>query len=292
MPNTKKRLINEVHLIGKLASFEANSINTKNGPALKVRGEVMVNTTKIQFDTFISQYNKDGSQRKNYNDFYSLASNAKSIASVGLEDADVVDVVGSIVPRDYVSRDGRLKTGFSIQGDFIYKVTGDYKPTATVAFEGFIKGSKPENQGLKVNVFGLNYRDAAVPFSFYVPSDLVDEYEVGYYDNQTAVFYIDIKSMTSAPKPAPGGIGVQRTTGRSRTEYVLAGASVAMSDDEPDAIPLEKMQEALAARKAYLKDLEEKGYRGKAASASANRPVGLGSVPQPNMNADDDELDF
>lgn len=252
----------DVKVVGRLAALTSAVRTMADGtPALSVKVEIKPDKrTRVRGEFYVPKFKKDGSIRKDFTGLEAVTQGARTIADNGEENADFVSMVAEIAPNDYVSKTtNRLVQGIILKGRFL-NLAKDYEDEgATITFEGYIKSIKEEEPGLRVTVYGLDYRGDLVPFRFYVPEELKEDFEDTYREGETASFYLDIKTVTQVSK-SDGGIGVQRTTGRDRIDYILVGATKPATGD--NEIPEDVIEKAYRKRVEYLKRLEKQGPRG------------------------------
>lgn len=303
MSDKVRQMTNKVVLTGKVAELEVKKgVTEKKVPYVSVKGTIQYGNHKAltkKFEKFVMEYSvkDDGSHKENkaYPKVIEWANNAKSIAKTSYEEATEVSIQGAFANNDYVNEKEQLVESLKVEAAFFNDVTGDYKGTADI--EGYIQTIVPEVKGedqeetgrLKVTILTNDYFGNIIPVkNIIVPVELRGAFENGYEVGQTAKLFVDFTLHEGETKPKKtGGIGVQRVTeGTSYAEMILTGADPAVDEDEENAYSREAVRIGLAERKAFLKELEEKGYQGKKSKKT------ISSVNKPITSVNDDDIPF
>lgn len=292
MPTANQSTINQFCLIGKATEFEVKKTKTANGTcALNVRGQVAIgDRVRVRFRKYVPQYTKSGAERKDYQPLLALANEVQTISKVGKENATLMEITGELRTNDYVNPQGQLVEALSNEVAFIHLNPTDPEK-AEFTIQGMIQSITDEGDGCRVLIYALDFKGDVVPFKFYVPSELADALRSSYYEQQTAVFHTEYKALATE-QVETGGIGVQFSTGKTRYDYILSGATAAVDPGMPNSIDPEVVKEGLARRKAHLAELEERGYQGNRNTASSAVPQGIGVAPSGATYSFDDDEEF
>lgn len=271
-----RTLTNKVHLAGILAELDKSDIRegvTQNNiPYISFSGAIQCGETAVstvRFRSFVKSKKSDGTDSKVYAKIKDWVKSAVPMTA-DKENPTMVDMIGSITDNPYVGSDGSLReaTQFSIQ------LIGDFREyAAEIDLEGFVHsirdevkpGDSEETTGrqrmrlVSRDIFG-NALDIK---NIVVPEDLVDPLnENGYEKGATATFFINLIPHVSKTPAKSGGIGSQRTDGKSYLEWVMTGADPVIDSSSEDALDVKVIKAAMTERQSRLKEIEEKGYLG------------------------------
>ena len=311
-----RRLVNNVHLSGRLGELEVNEGVTEKGlDYISVKGTIVCGEDPVftrRFSAWASEKKKDGSDNKNYPKIREWAKNAVPMTK-DIEHPTWVDAQGSVATMDYVNAQGTLVQGLQYNISFF----NDFKEYAcTLDIEGYIagildetKGDDEEPTGRKIlhliskNAIGNDIIDFNRYNKIIIPQDLVGDFEeYGYEVGRTATFFI---SLLPAHKEEvkKGGIGKQRVVGgQNYLEMIVTGADPMVPEDSNQALSTALIKNAKEQRKAKLKELENEGYQGgksgnskgsssSSSSGSSSSKTGIG-VRGKLSTVEDDEIPF
>lgn len=305
-----RRLINNVHLAGRLGELEIKTGKTKKDvDYISLRGVIICGEEPVysmRFRSFAQAKKSDGTDSKAYVNLCNWAKKAVPMTK-NPEEFTWVDARGSIRANDYVNQQGKLVEGYEINLNSFNDFT-EY--ACELDFEGYIAGIKDETKGedndptgrkilylIGKNTIGndiIELKNIIVPDE-YAEALEENEYETG----RTAIFF-----MTYMPNHKEeiksGGIGKQRvTSGTNYLEMVMTGADPVYSEDSDKSLSTALIKNARQERKTHLKEIEEKGYLGGAdgdsdsgSSGGTSKSSGVGQTRAKLETVDDDEIPF
>ena len=305
-----RRLINNIHLAGRLGELEIKTGKTKKDvDYISLRGVIICGEEPVysmRFRSFAQAKKSDGTDSKAYVNLCNWAKKAVPMTK-NPEEFTWVDTRGSIRANDYVNQQGKLVEGYEINLNSFNDFT-EY--ACELDFEGYIAGIKDETKGedndptgrkilylIGKNTIGndiIELKNIIVP-NEYAEALEENEYETG----RTAIFF-----MTYMPNHKEeiksGGIGKQRvTSGTNYLEMVMTGADPVYSEDSDKSLSTALIKNARQERKTHLKEIEEKGYLGGAdgdsdtgSSEETSKSSGVGQTRGKLETVDDDEIPF
>lgn len=293
---------NEIRLVGFLSDLQIDDLpRDQNGNlGLRVKKARFHNDDGVFLSlsgTRIPQFSKSGQLRGDYVSLQN-ARNLKRFELEGREGADLVTVTGEYNENIYVNQGGQLICREAIRVRNIYKASSDTPHAADLSIEGFIQTINPtEDGGLEVRIITPKF-GSAVPVRFKVRPDLAGDFEGAFMPQQTGIFNLVFTTRIEQTAPT-GGIGVQRTKGKKRTELVCLGTEGGAIPEGHEAyISPEYAAELLSKREARIQEMQAAGYMG---SRTANigiktpSPVSAPAVSTSSSDLDDwgdDELPF
>jgi len=127
--NEFRKSTNSVRIVGKLMENNLTiDEKMKRGDHTEkaIKGDLIVDMgegkeVKVQFFTYALK--SDGKKNKQYEGLVTSLREHKSAATVGLEEADIVEITGAFADNTYVSKTGEIKEGSKIAGSFVKRVS-------------------------------------------------------------------------------------------------------------------------------------------------------------------------
>ena len=305
-----RRLINNIHLAGRLGELEIKTGKTKKDiDYISLRGVIICGEEPVysmRFRSFAQAKKSDGTDSKAYVNLCNWAKKAVPMTK-NPEEFTWVDAKGSIRANDYVNQQGKLVEGYEINLNSFNDFT-EY--ACELDFEGYIAGIKDETKGEEndptgrkiLYLIGKNTigNDIIELKNIIVPDEYAEALEENEYETgRTAIFF-----MTYIPNHKEeiksGGIGKQRvTSGTNYLEMVMTGADPVYSEDSDKSLSTALIKNARQERKTHLKEIEEKGYLGGAdgdsdsdSSGGTSKSSGVGQTRGKLETVDDDEIPF
>ena len=298
------KVANSVKISGKVAELEvkhgqSKSEARKGEPYIMIRGAVQFDEKETvctkKFRTMLMAKNSSGAENKNYAKAVEWAKNAKSVASVGWDEATPVVLAGTYSDNAYVGSNGMLYEGTQIDVTQFWEVREDRPFYTECDIEGYIKEVKPETKKVEDETVETGrLRVTMVTFDFFgnaivinnivVPEEFVPDFAADYEIGKTAKLYAEYQVHKGEQKvERKGGLGKPRVTeGKSYLELVLTGtAYFPISPDEEGAISPETVKIALAERKAKHDAIKEAGETSGSISTSTTTRSGLGGSKAP-----------
>jgi hypothetical protein len=266
-------------------NFEVKQIDGKDA----ITGDIVIQVSENEIctlDVFSYKLKKDGSENAVFKGLCTVKDEYKSIAKVGVEEADRVRISGAkIVVNDFYNNAGVLKSDIKVQTNFINRLKAgeELNPKATFEVETFIHKiydhvdtKTSEVTGYKV-ISGLVpiYDGKIVPMEFIVKDpEIVQGIESLYEPGQTVRLYGDVNiAVTTTKTIVPVAIGKPKEVINTITtrELIVTGGSEPYLEDNPNSFNVETVKNAMAIRTEALEELknkkDKKNSGGKAASS-------------------------
>ena len=283
-------ILSEIDL--KYSTFMKNNVETKGvGGLIKVRVNTAINGVDTELEIpvhmFATQLTKNGTPNPAYESIERVMKEYVSIAASDIDHADRVRITrAQIGMNEYYGQNGNLVSFPRITASFVTKIAkADCKPDASfkVTFVVGAKKYETDRDGVETNrysVIGMipqyGGKIDVVPFIAINPG-VIDGISNYWTEGDTvrATGKLNFTSKTETFTQAVDfGDPVETTRTISVSELVITGGSSTPLDGD-FAIKEADVNEALAARKAYLATLKDKaankGTSGKAPAASAGR---------------------
>lgn len=274
MTNEKKlrQANNEVTIEGILQEVKMEQYS-KDGKKW-ISGQILVQQEEgsvHEISVFANEKTKAGTDNSVYKGLETVMVEYKSIAAVGLEQADRVRVDSAeLNTNDYVGRDGKLKSFTKTKANFINRVhAGDeFNPRAEFGVELFITkivkemDREGEETG-RVKVEGVIplFNGIVSPQSFIADGEGAEFVESEYEKGQTVQLYGEIINRVEVTKTerevAFGKPKVSIKEKRTR-EFLITGGEEAYDEDNINSYDPELIKKALIERETYLEELVEK----------------------------------
>lgn len=274
-------ILSEIDL--KTTSYVKDGVKVEAiGGSIKVRVETVINgeNTEIEVPVYLfsNKMTKESKPNPAYTSIEKVMNEFVSIASSSLDQADRVRINGAqIRMNEYYNENGNFTSFPRINASFVNKISkNDCKPEATfnVTFAVGNKDYELDRDGVptdKYKVTGLipqyGGKVDVVPFVTYNKGviDAISSYwQPG--DTVKATGRLNFSSKTEVKTiPVDFGEPIEKTQTITVSDLIITGGSQTPLEGE-FAINEQDLNEALAARKAYLAEQKEK-------AANKTRPV-------------------
>ena len=241
-------------------------------------GEVKELEVPVRF--FTKQYTNSGAEHPGYTGLMNIIEHGKSIAAVGLEQADAVRITGcKIAMQEYYTADGRFMTFPSINGSFVTVIKKeDMEPKAKAEVEIVVQQFKDivDKEGLEtgeLQIIGAHvgygeYTDL-IPFTTSNPKYIAAiraQYSEG--DSMKIVAALNFSSRTEKfYEEVAIGDPIERTRTVNVSDLVIA--SIAPAEAMVNDINEAELRECLKKRDARIAALKDKAGQKKAAAPVA-----------------------
>ena len=290
-----KEMVNNVVVEGILSEIGLERSNyVKNGIKYEcIRGEikVRVNTPieqggeikelEVPIRFFTRKLTNAGNENPSYTNLAELIDNGKSIAAVGVEEADAVRVTGArISMQEYYTPDGRFVSFPSVNGSFVNVIKkSDMQPKAKAEVEMIIQKmiDVTDKDGIEtgaLQIVGITvgygeYTDV-IPFVTSNPA-YVAAIKATYSDGDI-MKVVACLNFSSRTETTYEKVAIGEPIERHRTINVsdLVIASVAPTDLTDSDIEPADLQKCLAARTTRLEEAKAKSAANKNAARNKN----------------------
>lgn len=250
------------------------------GGKFAITGEIDIQTEENSVHTFrVFSYRekKDGSVSGLYKGLKTVMDEYKSIASVGVNDADRVRVSsGKLGVNEYIGQDDQLKTFPQFSANFINRIQAgeELNPHATFEVEVVIVAKKEEKdrQGEETGRLILEtyipvYGGKVIPMTFVVADqDAVSYVDSNYEKGETVRLYGDIVNrveVTTTEVNVGFGKAQPKVNRKTVRELLVTGGSEPYEEESVNAYSIETVKAALAEREIYIEEMKKKKEEGK-----------------------------
>jgi hypothetical protein len=239
-----------------------------------IGGEIDILVAEGEIHTlrvFSMKLKKDGSENGIFKGLKTVADEYKSIASVGLDEADKVRVTaGQLGVNDYVGQDGELKAFPQLSTNFINRVQAndEYSPKAEFEVEIYIQSVVEETNRegeetgrVKVKGYVPLFGGQIAPLEFVVTEEGSSYVQDTYEPGQTAKIYGDIVNkveITKVLEEVGFGKPKEKIKRNFTREFLITGGSEPYEEDNAKSYKLETIKKVLAEREVYLDGLKAK----------------------------------
>lgn len=251
-----------------------------------IKGSVTVKTSDtnfVRFSVYAAEKTKKGTSNPAYSGLETVMDQYKSIAEVGAEEADCVNVRGQLNP--YPGRDGREIVGY--RANFFNRVKREaYDPKAEFEVELFISSIVPEmvRNGEDIEETNRKIVKGWMPtYNGIEPIELIAPEEDGIADgigevftpNQTARFFGNIiNTAIVKTREIPTVLGPKRTDKKTsyKNELIITGAGAPYEEEGGAIEPYNKdtIEAAKQERENRLKENQSHSTTNNRPSAAAS----------------------
>ena len=290
-----KEMVNNVVVEGILSEIGLERSNyVKNGIKHEcIRGEVKVRVNtpieqggevkelEVPIRFFTRKLTNAGNENPSYSNLAELIDNGKSIAAVGVEEADAVRVTGArISMQEYYTPDGRFVSFPSVNGSFVNVIKkSDMQPKAKAEVEMVIQKmiDVTDKDGIETGTLQIagitvgygEYTDV-VPFVTSNPAYVAAIKAT--YDEGDIMKVVACLNFSSRTETTYEKVAIGEPIERHRTINIsdLVIASVAPTDLTDSDIEPADLQKCLAARTNRIEEAKAKAAANKNAARNKN----------------------
>lgn len=262
-------------------------LDVKNGKT-KIMGELVIQTgSEKELHTIkmlAMELKADGSENGLFKSLKTVMEDYKSIASVGIEEADRVRITaGKLGLNEYYDQSGtNLKTYQQVSTNFINRLAANEEMTPRAEFEVEIYISSiseevkgEENTGrLIIKSLIPIYGGRIIPFNFIVADEeLIDAVQSSYEKGCTVKIFGDLLSTIEVTKSTVGtaiGKGREKIVKTAIKEFIFTSGELPYEEDNANRYDREVIKKAYAERELYLQELKKKKTPGTPAPSQKN----------------------
>ena len=277
---------NKAFVIGVLKEKKIDFKVSSNGRQMASGKLVVICDTPLgkgEVEVKVMQFadKKDGTPNSLYKGLQTVAQQYKSVAEVGLENADTIKIEGSLEDETYYSANkGDFVEKLQIKATFINRVDATMAHACKVGFEGCITKTTPKDNELEVELVGIGYQGVAVPVTGVIPEHLVGAFQGRYTVGSTATLNIAILNVVTT-KEVQQEVGFGESLGEVITttvnKRIIFGGNMPKYQGVAGAIADETVKQGLALRQAKLEAKKEEAIN-KASGAGASMDAGFGGA--------------
>lgn len=201
-----KEMKNGFKIVGTLKTKDLRIDKTKSGKEA-IMGNVVVEvaeaekTHNIRVEVFSMRYKKDSDEESGLFKGYKTVMDEYIAKDDDSQNADVIEVSGSIDVNDYIDRDGNLRTSNRNRALFFGRVDKDSKQQALATVEAVITGyvDKTDTEGIptgEVNVKAatVGYGGKIIPLEKLTMDQTMDEMRQAYVEGSTGTLTIKMNN--------------------------------------------------------------------------------------------------
>jgi hypothetical protein len=244
-----------------------------------ITGDLDIQVSENEVHTvsvFSKELKKDGSENGVFKGLETVMNEYKSIADVGIEEADKVRVTnGDIRLNEYYGQDEQLKSYPQINTNFINRVQAgeEFNPRAEFEVEVVVRNVKPETnkeaeetgravlEGY-IPLFG----GRVIPFTFTVGEEGAEYVQDNYESGNTVFVYgqiVNFKEKIVKKTEAAFGKDKETITYNTVREYLITGGGEPYDEENTKAYDIELIQKALVERETYLTEMKNRKQENK-----------------------------
>lgn len=273
-----KQTLNRGVVKGKLSEKNLKFSKDDKNNIVGITGSIVVDTAtgKHQFGVFSNALTKSGDKNPMYANILALKNEYVAETDETVDNpASYIEVNFQLNVRDFIGKQGTLvkaamsmslNTANRITEKDAENVTEDDNVIVLVAMYNKMSGlpeKERDNEGDKnLEVFGVNYTGAIIPYNLYVPDDIVEDVEDIYKKGDTIHLTVQPQSFHVAgreKKKAAFGRTANLSKGYDKVRYVLIGGESVIDEEHEDWLDPELVGKALKERDKMLEDMEKGG---------------------------------
>lgn len=284
-----REAINEVVIEGKLRekNIEEATIDTKDGKAEVIRGEIIVATgenAEHRIRVFANKLTKDKKENSVYKGLHTVMEDYVSIAEAlksGLTEDEATKVritKGKLGLNEFYTPTGELRSFPVISTNFINRVQGEFNPRAEFSLELFFESlsheivNEEETGRLVVKGIVPIYGGKVIPLTLYAPKGEIADYLDSTYEvNRTGKVWGEVINEVEITKTIEKGFGKakEKIISNIKHELLITGGDEEQYDEEnTNSYSVEVIRKALADRDIYLDSLLDKSQSAKSNAKS------------------------
>jgi hypothetical protein len=277
-----REAINEVFIEGilKEKNLELATIDTENGKAEVIRGDLVITTSENsehRVRIFANKYTKENKENSVYkglvtvmNDYISIAEALKNGQTE--ENADKVRIKrGKLGLNEFYTPNGELRSFPIVTTNFINRVDKNFDPKAEFSIEAYFVSFKPEMKNdeetgrLVINTIIPLYGGKVIPLTFIAEDeDVVDYLQTNYEVNKTGKVWGELINTVDVTRIEEKGFGKSKEKIITKTinELIITGGEEDMYDeDDEKSYSTDLIKKAMAERDIYLDELLKKSKK-------------------------------
>lgn len=271
-----REAINEVFIEGTLKekNLELATIDTENGKAEVIRGELIITTdenSEHRVRIYANKLTKERKENSVYKGLVTVMNEYVSIAEAlknGQTEESAVKVrvaKGKLGLNEFYTPNGELRSFPSISTNFINRVDKNFSPKAEFSIEAYFDSFKPEMKNdeetgrLIVNTIVPLYGGKVIPLTFIASDeDVVDYLQTNYEAKRTSKIWGELINTVEITKTEEKGFGKSKEKVITKTihELIITGGEEEMYDEEDEkSYSTDLIKKAMAERDIYLDEL-------------------------------------
>lgn len=246
---------NDAEVTGLLKTMELERKTNKDNKPI-ISGNIVVEVednsnpedikmNNIRVGVYATKFKKDGTENKLYSGLVTVSDEYKSIDKHGREEADMIQVSGSISSNMYMSKDGDLRESTQVRGVFFNRVDKETPQEALAQMKLLVDGlsDQVDSDGLptgtkNVDAYFIEYGGTPGRMTkLVVEGELADQFGDLFTKGDTAEFIMKIQNYSTKVEPsaeATGGFGIQKQVGNNggnfKSNMEIIGGSQAFQD--------------------------------------------------------------
>lgn len=277
---------NKAFVIGVLKEKKIDFKVSSNGRQMASGKLVVICDTPLgkgEVEVKVMQFadKKDGTPNSLYKGLQTVAQTYKSVAEVGVENADTIKIEGSLEDETYYSTNKNdFVEKLQIKATFINRVEANTPHACKVGFEGCITKTTPVDNELEVEIVGIGYQGVAVPVTGLIPEHLVGAFQGRYTVGSTTslnIAILNVVTIKEVQQEVGFGEGLGEVIERHVTKRIIFGGGMVKYQGTAGAISDETVKQGLALRQAKLEAKKEEAIK-KASGAGATMDAGFGGA--------------
>jgi hypothetical protein len=230
-----KEMKNGFKIVGTLKTKDLRIDKTKSGKEA-IMGNVVVEiaeaekTHNIRVEVFSMRYKKDSDEESGLFKGYKTVMDEYIAKDDDSQNADVIEVSGSIDVNDYINRDGNLRTSNRNRALFFERVDKDSKQQALATVEAVITGyvDKTDADGIptdetKVKAATVGYGGKIIPLENLVINKDLEAMREAYFEGTTGTLTIKMNNYPVEKEQESAdivGFGLTEDQTRTVVNYV------------------------------------------------------------------------